>query len=161
MIDDLNDLWRYRLNDSTWTWVSGDNIVNQRGVYGVKGVPSTSNVPGSRREAVGWYDSSRQEFWLFGGWGNDVNISGSGASSLVDKFPTSNPLNPLIERLNDLWRYSLIDDKWTWMAGSNIGDQAGVYVEKGNASIDYIPGGRRGAFRWYDNSKKELWFFGG
>ena len=65
----LNDLWRYRLNDSTWTWISGSNTTNQRGVYGEKGTASTEYVPGARGSAVGWYDSLRQEFWVFGGWG--------------------------------------------------------------------------------------------
>jgi len=72
----LNDLWRYRVNDSTWTWIAGSNTINQQGVYGEKGNASTTNIPGSRREAVGWYDSLRQEFWLFGGYGYSNNTVG-------------------------------------------------------------------------------------
>ena len=63
----LNDLWRYRINDSTWTWMGGSSIINQQGVYGDIGIASSENVPGSRWGAVGWYDSLREEFWLFGG----------------------------------------------------------------------------------------------
>ena len=55
------------MNDSTWTWMSGSNTTNQRGAYGEKGIPNANNVPGARRSALGWYDSLRQEFWLFGG----------------------------------------------------------------------------------------------
>ena len=69
-IELFNDLWRYRVNDSTWTWISGSNIPNQPGVYGEKGIPSVDNYPGARRYAVGWYDSLREEFWLFGGYGS-------------------------------------------------------------------------------------------
>ena len=69
MIGYLNDLWRFRVNDSTWTWISGSNAINQLGIYGVKGVPNINNVPGSRRDSVGWFDSVRQEFWVFGGTG--------------------------------------------------------------------------------------------
>ena len=54
------------MNDSTWTWISGDNYLNQPGIYGEKGKSSTNNVPGARHSAVGWYDSLRKEFWLFG-----------------------------------------------------------------------------------------------
>ena len=59
------------MNDSTWTWVSGNNSANQPGVYGEKGTESTENIPCSRSAAVGVYDSVRQEFWLFGGYGYD------------------------------------------------------------------------------------------
>jgi len=55
------------VNDSTWTWMSGSNEIDQRGVYGDKGKPSVDNTPGARDSAVGWYDSSTKEFWLFGG----------------------------------------------------------------------------------------------
>ena len=56
MIGYLNELWRYRMNDSTWTWIS-----NEEGEHDEEG------IPGARCCAVGWYDSLRQEFWLFGG----------------------------------------------------------------------------------------------
>jgi len=67
----LNDLWRYRVNDSTWTWMSGSNFTNQPGVYGEKGKASIEYAPGARCCAVGWFDSVRQEFWLFSGEGYD------------------------------------------------------------------------------------------
>jgi len=53
----LNDLWRYRVIDSTWTWISGNDTENQPGVYGEKGNASVNNYPGGRYGAVGWYDS--------------------------------------------------------------------------------------------------------
>lgn len=31
-----------------WTWMSGTKYVNTYGLYGVQGVPSPNNVPGSR-----------------------------------------------------------------------------------------------------------------
>ena len=65
----LNDLWRYRVNDSTWTWISGSSITDQPGVYGEKGDGHIDNVPGARYGAGGWYDSDNAEFWLFGGYG--------------------------------------------------------------------------------------------
>jgi len=78
VIGQLNDLWRYRINDSTWTWISGSNTTNQPGFYGEKGNASTDNYPGAHCCAVGWYDSLREEFWLFGGVGIDsANTAGA------------------------------------------------------------------------------------
>jgi len=65
------------MNDSTWTWISGSNILNQPGVYGEKGIASTGNHPGARYGAVGWYDSLKEEFWLFGGSGYSNSTSGA------------------------------------------------------------------------------------
>jgi len=67
MTDSIYDLWRYRMNDSTW--ISGSDTINQPGIYGEKGIANTVNVPGGRYGATGWYDSLRQEFWVFGGDG--------------------------------------------------------------------------------------------
>ena len=69
----LNDLWRFRLSDSTWTWISGSTTSDQSGVYGEKGEASTENVPGARYSAVGWFDNTKQELWLFGGIGYGSN----------------------------------------------------------------------------------------
>ena len=76
----LNDLWRW--NGTTWTWISGSNVVNQAGNYGTKGVTNAANVPGSREDATYWVDGSGNP-WIFGGYG----YNGSG----------------VLNRLNDLW----------------------------------------------------------
>ncbi len=62
----LNDLWRF--DGSRWTWVSGDNIRGQTGVYGTKGVAADANKPGSRWGALSWIDTEGN-LWLFGGLG--------------------------------------------------------------------------------------------
>ena len=61
------------MNDLTWTWISGSDTYNQRGVYGEKGVPNIANGPGARQYATGCYDSITQEFWIFGGHGYTYN----------------------------------------------------------------------------------------
>ena len=45
----LNDLWKFDPTTLQWTWVSGDNVVDQVGTYGTKGTPAPSNVPGARK----------------------------------------------------------------------------------------------------------------
>jgi len=67
-------LWRYRLNDSTWTWIAGDKGVNVYGKYSVRLLPTTNYYPGGRECAVAWYDSDKQEFWVFGGFGLGLGV---------------------------------------------------------------------------------------
>ena len=75
----LDDLWKF--DGANWTWVSGDKIINQSGVYG----NATSwNKPGSRAGSISWIDKSGN-LWFFGGLGYDS------AGHLGD--------------LNDLWQY--------------------------------------------------------
>jgi len=131
----LNDLWRW--DGSNWTWISGSDVVNQSGVYGVKGTPAGSNMPGARRGAVSWSDSSGN-FWLFGGSGYDS----AGASS----------------SLNDLWRWD--GSEWTWVSGSDVVRQPGVYGEKGIVAGSNEPGARSTSVEWTDASGN-FWLFGG
>jgi len=79
----MNDLWRYKPSSNEWTWVSGDSILNEVGVYGTIRIPDPSNKPGARDFSAYWTDH-RGELWLFGG-------DGYGASG-----------RPSV--LNDLWK---------------------------------------------------------
>ena len=69
--------------------------------YGQKGVASTENCPSARKNALGWYDSVREEFWMFGGYGY---VSSSYGTRLlwfiIVSHPTNNPLNSLNSSLN-------------------------------------------------------------
>lgn len=40
----LNDLWIYSFSTKMWTWMKGDNFFGSMGSYGIKGVPSPSNI---------------------------------------------------------------------------------------------------------------------
>ena len=71
MIGYYNDLWKYEVRNNTWTWVSGSNQANHRGVYGEMGNASSNYFPSGRTAAVGWFDVSTNELWLFGGEGHD------------------------------------------------------------------------------------------
>lgn len=132
----FNDLWKY--NGGQWTWVSGSNAPDTIGVYGTLGQAAPGNAPGARSSAVSWTDKSGN-LWLFGGAGGD--------STACCETST-----------NDLWKFS--NGQWTWMGGSNIGDQAGVYGTQGTAAPGNVPGARQGAVGWTDESGN-LWLFGG
>jgi hypothetical protein len=131
----LNDLWKY--SNGRWTWMSGSSGVNQPGAYGAKGTPAPGNTPGSRQTPVTWTDSSGN-FWLFGGAGID-SATGSGS-------------------LNDLWKYS--DGQWSWMSGSNLINQTGVYGAESMPAPGNIPGARFVMSGWVDPAGN-LWLFGG
>jgi N-acetylneuraminic acid mutarotase len=131
----LSDLWKF--DGTNWTWVSGSDVVSQTGVYGTKGTPSPSNIPGARNSAVSWTDSSGN-LWLFGGFGNDS----TGTISL----------------LNDLWEFD--GTNWTWVSGSQLGGGAGTYGTLGVASASNLATSRVGAVSWID-TKGDLWLFGG
>src|SRR5258706_114514 len=122
---------------STWSWVNGAKALYQAGVYGTEGTASPSNVPGARAGAVSWRDSSGH-FWLFGGCGGDSS------GSLRD--------------LNDLWKFD--GTNWTWVSGSNVISQPGVYGTKGTSSPSNVPGARFTSVSSIDKSGN-LWLFGG
>jgi len=135
----LNDLWRLNPATLEWTWVSGADAVFQVGVYGTKGIADPANVPGARDRASSCRDSSGN-FWLFGGEGIDST------GEYCD--------------LNDLWRFDPTTLEWTWISGSNMAYQAGVYGAKGTADPANVPGGREMPVLQID-SGGNLWLFGG
>src|SRR4030042_331167 len=128
------------LSAGEWTWISGSDALNQEGIYGTQGIASTSNVPSARRYAASWLGSDGK-LWLFGGEGP------SSAS-----YPTS--------WLNDLWKYDPTADEWTWISGSNLLNQIGIYGTKGAAAPSNVPGARYQSISWIDANGK-LWLFGG
>lgn len=132
----LNDLWIYG-SAGQWTWIGGSNIANQPGDYGSLRATAPNNIPGARNSEVRWIDSSGN-LWLFGGGGYDANGT----------------LGPL----NDLWENN--GAQWTWMGGSNLASQPGVYGNEGTASPSNIPGARFHAVGWKDTAGN-FWLFGG
>ena len=130
----LNDLWKYSMADGMWTWVSGDTIINQTGVYETKGVASPATKPGSKIGPTSWTDAAGN-FWLFGGSNNN-------------------------KYANDLWRFSPSVNRWTWISGDSSADQPGVYGTKGIAAAGNKPGARYAATSWTDTSGNFFVFAG-
>jgi hypothetical protein len=70
--DALNDLWRFDPMTLEWTWMSGSDSCDPRGIYGTKNAEDLQNFPGGRTYSSSWYDPNGK-FWLFGGWGPDTD----------------------------------------------------------------------------------------
>lgn len=135
----LNDLWKYDISSGEWTWVSGGNSTSQSSTFGTMGTPSSSNKPGVRYAPIGWIDNN-DNIWIFGGFGKD----GSSTTGY----------------LNELWRYSVSSDEWTWMGGSKSPNQYGTYGDTGVYSVNNIPGARHTSAHWVDEDNN-LCLFGG
>ena len=99
----MNDLWKYNIASNTWTFVKGDNVIDVTGVY--SNATASLNKPGSRFLSTAWRVGGN--LYLFGGLGR-ANTATLG-------------------RLNDLWRYTIATNTWTWIKGDNTIDNAGVY----------------------------------
>jgi N-acetylneuraminic acid mutarotase len=136
----LSDLWKYTPSNNQWTWMHGNNTVDQPGVYGTMGAPAASNMPGGRIVPTGWADASGN-FWMFGGLG-------------LGNSPFA------IDALNDVWRYTISSNQWTWIKGGNNVLQPGVYGTMGSPAAANTPGARYGCLSWKDNSGN-TWLFGG
>ncbi len=135
----LNDLWKYNITTSQWTWMKGDSVKNKNGVYGTQGVSSPLNNPGSREFCISWTDASGN-FWMMGG----------------DGYGATGPLG----NLGDLWKYNPTTNEWTWMKGPTAINQNGTYGTMGVSSPANLPGCRHSSSKWIDASGK-LWLFGG
>lgn len=131
----LNDLWSYDSASGEWTWISGGKDVNALGSYGNKGEASETNVPPARSGALMWQDNEGV-LWVFGGTNATKGL------------------------LNDLWKYDLTENEWTWVGGANTANATGTYGSLGQPAALNAPGARVNAVSWKDASGR-LFLFGG
>ncbi len=135
----LNDLWKYSPSTGVWTWMAGSSTGNASGVYGMLGVPATSNAPGARYSSASWADDTGT-FWLFGGYGFGANSG-------------------FVGDLNDVWSYTPSTGQWTWISGSSAVGSKGTYGTRGIPASGSAPGSRINSVAWY--TKSGVWLFGG
>lgn len=140
-IQEATALWKFDPITNNWTWVSGTPAFLQSGNYGVQGVPSPTNLPGSRAWGAATWTDAAGDLWLFGGHGWDA-FGNTG-------------------ELNDLWRYNIATNQWTWMAGPNTVNNLGNYgTLQVPAATNMPPARYESNATWVSNSG-ELWIFGG
>ena len=135
---DLEDLWCYDINTNEWTWLKGINTLSNLPVHGTKGVPAVTNSPGGRSESKSTWTIDN-ELWFFGGFG------------LSQSIPTT---------WNDLWKYDINTNLWTWMSGDNSPNSLGTYANLGTPSTTSAPNSRWSYTNWKD-AANQLYIFTG
>jgi PKD repeat protein len=131
---DMNNLWMYNISTNEWTWMKGANFSGSPGNPGIIGVPSITNEPSARHESTcSWIDGSG-DLWMFGGYG--------------------------FGQADDLWRYTISTNMWTWMKGDPFASNPPVYGTQGIPDPLNTPGARNSYSRWADKFGN-LWLFGG
>ena len=131
------DLWKFNPLTLEWTWVYGTGNVGITPSYGVKGVASPSNNPGTRSWGMCSWTDQAGDLWFFGGQTNAGII-------------------------NDLWRYNTSTNLWTWISGDTIANSPGNFGTLGIPSVNNFPPSRLGetACSWIDDNNN-FWLFGG
>ncbi len=131
----FSDLWKYNVSTNEWTWVNGPSTAGQLPSYGTQGVSSPTNTPGYRAYGIMTWVDVNNNLWFFGGWSSSDN--------------------------NDLWKYDITTNEWTWINGDTFTGGAGFYGTLGVASaLNYPPARLEVACSWIDNANN-LWLFGG
>jgi len=132
----MNDVMMYNISTNEWTWIKGQNIANQAGIYGSKGVSGSSNTPGSRMTHTKWKDQ-QNNFWIMGG-----QVYGTGPA-------------------NDLWKYNPGINEWTWMAGSNVTGDTGSFINICVFDSTNNPASRTEQRASVTDNCGRFWMFGG
>ncbi len=130
----INDLWKYDVQSGNWVWIGGKTFTYDSGSYGIKGIPSSTNLPSARTLSATWVDLDGN-FWLYGG-------HGSGGAFC------------------DLWKYEIISGYWTWIGGSTGTNQPGNYGVKGIPDLANYPGTKAATVSWV-SMEGDFYLFGG
>ncbi|HYV94306.1 MAG TPA: kelch repeat-containing protein [Chitinophagales bacterium] len=131
------NLWKYNPSTNEWTWVNGPGSSVIPPSYGTQGVADPANTPGSRGYCAAAFTDKNNNLWLFGG---------------LDNFYSAH---------NDLWKYDILTNEWTWMKGTNSAFDPGSYGVQGVPATTNVPASRSEcAASWVDVSGN-FWLFGG
>jgi len=130
-----DDLWHYSISTNMWTWMKGDPYAANPPVYGTQGIPDPLNTPGLRAAYSRWADKFGN-FWLFGGYSTAGN-------------------------LNDIWKYVIATNEWTWMKGPNVTEDTGKYVSPCVEDALCNPSSRYENRSCWTDSCGNFWTFGG
>jgi len=136
-----NDLWRYNISNNEWTWIYGNATTNIPPNFGLKGISDILNNPGGRASYSAFKDQN-----------NDLCFFGSGNNFFNN--------NSFVVLLNDIWKYSINSNLWTWVNGDNIINGMGNYGSICNADINIAPRSRfENRASWSDSCG--FWIYGG
>jgi galactose oxidase-like protein len=114
----MGDMWKYDASANEWTWMKGQNVFDQPATYGTIMVPDPANNPTARAVYCKWKDNA-DNLWFFGG-----------ANSLGSTF-------------NEMWRFTISTNNWTWMNGPNTINNISA-IDSGQCTTNTVnmPGSR-------------------
>jgi energy-coupling factor transporter transmembrane protein EcfT len=133
----LNDIWAFNTTSKLWQWKGGSQLADVPPQYTTDPLTLTPPNPGSREGTSTWVEhteSGEDILYLFGGTAGEEMYH------------------------NDVWKYNLTSNAWTWVAGSNLtggGSEYNLSVP-GGAS----PSARSGSASWVGPDGL-LYLFGG
>ena len=125
----LDDMWMYDISSNEWTWMKGIDTADSGPVYDTLGVPSFSASPGSRFECNTAWVKSDGTLWTFGGFGIDSGKYGC---------------------YNDMWKYDISQNEWTWIAGPQVFGHPADYGVQGVETASNLPAGRMTYTHWQE-----------
>ncbi len=127
--DGYHELWRYNPDINEWMLANGNTTVQLAPVYGTQGVAAAANQPGGATFGHPSWGDHMGNLWIFGPDG-----------------------------LNDMWKYNIATDMWTWVKGTNSMGPA-VFGIKGIASAATNPGMCNETDCHWTDSNGELWLY--
>ena len=119
------EIWKYSVALNQWACVRIDTV-NSGPVYGTSCSENAANMPEPKEETRARWTDQCGNLWLFGGMDY---CGGSG--------------------YNDLWRFNVQTNNWTWIGGGSIPGNLGV---QGVPAITNWPNPANGAFSWQNEN---------
>jgi len=113
-----------------WAFLGGDTSVNNVGSYGSIGVECSFCWPPSRRLFQSFYDPTERHYYIYGG------------------------INHSHRRFADLWRWSVLSGRWTWISGSSALNFEGNHHMRGWETSLNLPNCRSGSVFVFDQQNR-------
>jgi gliding motility-associated-like protein len=134
-------LWKFDRSIAQWIWMKGPSTPNNAGSYGILGIPSPTNFPGARAYGSSTWTDNAGNLWLFGGMGFDANGNWG--------------------EFNDMWKYTIATNEWTWMGGSSFANGIGSFGTLQVSSPTNMPSARSECQISWKDASGDFWLFGG
>ncbi|MCF0071483.1 hypothetical protein LZD49_13460 [Dyadobacter sp. CY261] len=128
-----NDLWQFDQKKELWRKIAGADKPNQTLDSNSISTGSKKIDPSSRRGAIAWYDKTKNQLYLYGGFGFGVSSGQQGG-------------------LADMWAYDIKGNSWSIKSRNFQVNSDQVNFSAGALSPKNTPGSRHGAVSWIDGA---------